>query len=139
MNVEATIEKPETVERTAHTPFAPAACYPSKTFGDKTITTVFFNSYSKYFWMHIVGFDGKYVWADRRSCDELSREIYGYDKLEYPYGVDNGERCLCPAIVCPYCRKFKIAEAFDYHHPYRRLPRIDDANRESGCEGDNRG
>ena len=30
MSVETTIERPETVERTAHTPFAPATCYTPK-------------------------------------------------------------------------------------------------------------
>ena len=85
-----------------------------------TITNTFANSYSKYYWIAIIGFDGKYIWTDRRSTEEL-RNPYGFDVLEYPWGGDREERCAWPVEVCPYCRKTKPDPGDYYTHPFGLL------------------
>jgi hypothetical protein len=74
----------------------------------KSISVIFSNSYSKYFWRHVIELRPAGLVSFRENCNE-DRDFnlcnWNWDNLAYKFGVDDGERCLFPAPICRFCQK----------------------------------
>jgi len=88
----------------------------------KSISRVFRNSYSDYYWMLEVHFADNWLSASRTSCftKQSPTDMYEFESLKFPYGCDEGERCLVPSLECQYCRRYFDVES-DYDIAFDRL------------------